>query len=155
MLKDMEKYRIIEGDIGNDKSIFFVVFEDGRRNTKTLFTGANRAAAEHWIETQHPTFNRVLHMRDNVKTFLAKVRAAAKLKGVEDKLDSKLDYLRTYSGGPEEKWHTELFSDMPHHDDQHNVIAIICRRGPNKELIHFMTIGMIWDESRQDWGCHS
>lgn len=75
------------------------------------------------------------------------------------KLQDGLDYLRTYSGGPESEWMTRLYLDVPWSRSEPSFIGVICKRDPSRVgtagLVHFMTIGMIWDRISRSWSFHS
>jgi hypothetical protein len=105
--------------------------------------------------------NRILHCTDRCKEHLSNARIWAMANGCLDELESKLDYLRTYSKGPEEEWETHLTLDIPFHAGRFDFIATVYKKwlhvdvgqGPTRRP--FMTIGMIWDENGKTWSMHS
>lgn len=107
------------------------------------------------------TNNRVLHMNEHTRDAVEKATVwAEKLgKDVVEKLRSGLDYLRTFSGGPEENWMTTLTLDVPFKEDAPSFIGTIFRRPEptdiNQDNEFFFQIGMIYDEKRQEWSFHS
>ena len=98
--------------------------------------------------------NRILHCSDQCKEHLSNARVWAMTNGCIQKLEEALDYLRTYSAGPEEEWKTELRLDRPFNKNRFDFIATIYRRNLSV-LTPFMTIGMIWDERNKEWSMHS
>lgn len=112
----------------------------------------------------NPAADRILHMSDKTREELEKVRAWADKEGLREKLEEGLEYLRTYSGGPESDWRTELCLDLPWRLDDPCFIGNICRRVPwmpelaayeGTALRRFMTIGMIWRRHEREWSFHS
>ena len=93
------------------------------------------------------------------------MRAWAKAKGVEAKLDAALDYCRTFSGGPEIDWKSYFHTDICFDENRPNFTCSVCRRvepvpessdyQTREGLRHYMLFGMIWHESDQDWSFHS
>ena len=96
---------------------------------------------------------------------MPRVRAWAKAKGVEAKLDAALDYCRTFSGGPEIDWKSYFHTDICFDENRPNFTCSVCRRvepvpessdyQTREGLRHYMLFGMIWHESDQDWSFHS
>ena len=103
-------------------------------------------------------------MSDKCKDHLVTVRAKAVELGAEAELDWVLNYVREYSGGPEEEWKTTIAIDVPFNEDEMNFIATVHRRIPREDagysdeqsgLRHFMTMGMIYDKKDKRWYTHS
>lgn len=106
------------------------------------------------------SFDRVLHMSDDTKKLIEKVELWASMHGISSRLENALYYLRTFSGGPERDWKTYICPDMFFNPEKPSFIASVYRRRRNNQqceeyLAHYMTIGMIYNESQQDWDFHS
>ena len=94
-------------------------------------------------------------MSEGCAAHLETVRARCLEMGILGKLEDALDYLRTFSGGPESGWQSVIAIDIPFNPDKMNFICSVYRRLPNDEKKHYMTLGMIWHETDQDWSFHS
>lgn len=99
--------------------------------------------------------NRVLHLTSMAEKHLANVRIWAEQNGYTTKLNNALEYVRTFSGGPEEHWLSELHVDTPFNPNEKNFIAAIYKRKPDGNLIQYMVIGMIWSDYEKNWNFHS
>jgi hypothetical protein len=107
---------------------------------------------------------RILHMNDNTKVVVEKTTVWAEKLGkqVVDRLKDGLDYLRTFTGGGEDKWMTRLSLDVPFDPECPSFIATIYQRLEQQNghdhpdgLKAYMTIGMIYRSSSQEWSFHS
>jgi hypothetical protein len=104
--------------------------------------------------------DRILHMSDMCVEAMPAIRAWAVAKGVGAKLDDALDYLRTYSKGPEAEWHSHLHLDIFFNAEKPSFTCNVSRRDPEapKDRERFKTlmfIGMMWNDNDQDWSFHS
>jgi len=104
--------------------------------------------------------DRILHMSDQVAHELNLVRTWARDKGIEKKLDDALEYARTFSGGPERDWMTWFGTDIGFSVENPSFVFTVYRRivpdsDKREHLNHYMTIGMIWFDSDNDWSFHS
>lgn len=106
---------------------------------------------------------RILHMNDNTKVAVENATVWAEKVGKEvvDKLKGGLDYLRTFTGGGEDQWQTHIYTDLGYDPNSPSFIATIYKRieGDSDDhpdgLKHYMTIGMIYRPSSQEWSFHS
>lgn len=94
-------------------------------------------------------------MSEQCRDHLDSVRLWALVHNKKQELSKALEYLRTYSGGPEVDWQTHLMTDTPFNKEEKNFIAVIKRKGVDDVFRPYMTIGMIWDEREQNWSFHS
>lgn len=110
--------------------------------------------------TEPEAQNRVLHMSDRCREHLEKARAFSIVHGIHAKFLEGIEYLRTYSGGPEEDWKSELYLDIPLHQEDWSFMCQISRRIPSRDggqesLRGLICIGMIWRKDDKEWTFHS
>lgn len=104
--------------------------------------------------------DRILHMTELCANAMPDVIRFAKKNDVLSKLRSAFRYLRTYTGGSEREWKSELHLDLGFNPKMPSFTCAVCRRIPQEHsnmtgLRLFMLIGMIWDDSRKEWSFHS
>lgn len=113
--------------------------------------------------------DRVLHVwNEHTQSAIDRVREWAKMNNIGKKFEDALDYLRTFSGGPERDWKSTICTDMFFNESKPCFIATIYRRrrdvqtAPDlvtmvqcEKLVPYMTIGMMYDDKEMNWSFHS
>ena len=109
--------------------------------------------------------DRILHMSDHAIEVMPAVCKWATDKGIKDKLDAALDYLRIFSRGPEAEFKSHLHTDICFSVESPSFTCTVHHRvtpipGAREYEVReglrlLMLIGMIWNEADQDWGFHS
>tara|TARA_R110002126_G_scaffold14054_14_gene59816 strand:+ start:818 stop:1183 length:366 start_codon:yes stop_codon:yes gene_type:complete len=117
------------------------------------------------IEVNSPADDRILHMSDAAAAAIPLIRLWARSKGIEVRLDKALEYLRTFTKGPEKDWMSHLHTDMFFETQRPSFTCAVSKRGEKipdardyalrEGLTPYMTIGMMWSEHDQDWSFHS
>ena len=117
------------------------------------------------MEVNSPADDRILHMSDAATAAMPLIRSWAKEKGIEGKLDEALNYLRTFTQGPEKDWMSHLHTDICFEPQRPSFTCVVSKRcepvpdardyAIREGLNPYMMIGMIWSERDQDWSFHS